>query len=333
MKKAWRQMAAGGLMALSTGAVAWAQDLAVPTTAARFVSTAPAPATMPAAVTTSAPATQPRLDLTTPQAALKSMLLAQAMGDLAAVRKCLVFPTPRDRETWEYEAAPWVARVGLAQAAVARFQPVGGDDVILLHEVQEATTGQIKGIAGLKLVVRGTHATLRRDVAATTQAATSTATRAADDADDAAILAALDLQQDAAGQWRVVAGAGDLASKVEPEEFAALKKAVPAKLELYARLQKEIEDSAGPLADFAAYQAKLDAGEALIMEQILNDPDKPATLPATLPATRPALAEPPPLDLHATADTKPATKPVSTEPATQANHQDTKAPSVDGGGK
>lgn len=350
MKITWRQLVAGGVVVLGTGGMAWAASLTAPTTAARFVSTGPAPATMPGAstvTTASAPATQPQLDLATPQGALKSMLRAQGTGDLVTVRKCLVFPAQRDREAWEYEVAPWVARVGLARAAVARFKPTGGEDVILLHEVDEAITGQIKGIGrkggGLKLTVRGNHATLRRagggGAAATTQAGTNTQVVTApartpagpgerggggDDSDEAGggSVEALELQLDAAGQWRVIAGVGDLVTKIEDEEFVALKKAVPAKLELYTRLRKEIELADGTIADYDAYLAKLEAGEALIMEQILNDPEKPATLPTTLPATRPVLAEPPPLDLHATADTKPAPVPA----ATQLNHQDTKAP-------
>ena len=302
---------------------AWVLPAALLLSAARLNAAETQPATAPAATLPAATAPALVVDLSTPRHALKTMLQAARRGDVAALRQCVICPTPQSKEAFELVVVPSVAEIGLTRAAVARFGQVPLDDLPDLTSIDVQAAEDLLKIDAMTLTQSGKHATLARvmpDAATTAPAtpatpkpATAPATRpatsttlpadeAADEIEESWHL--VNLEQDAHGQWHVLAE--DIIGPMpDPEELPSLRHAAPATLALYARLQEELAAGKIPTAD--AFNEKFQAAEALIMDQVLNAPDQPATLPSTLPTSRPMEKETPGLP--------PTTRPTTTQPS------------------
>jgi hypothetical protein len=281
----------------------------------------PLPTTTPPAASapTSAPATQP-LDLSTPQKALKALIVATRSGDLAAARQAVLFPTAQDRETFDLLVAPEVARIRLARTAIARLGAGAADLFPEMEGINASLDEQIQNVDTLKLQRDGHHATLSRvlppvpDAApaspatarrpatrSTTSAATSAPTPpasvapataasapapAADRDDDDEPTNLVRLEADNAWHWRVVAVR--LADNPEPEELPSLRHSVPATIDLYDRLRQALES--GQITTAAALKEQLDAGELAVMGQALPEPETTSSAPATRITSQPATA-------------------------------------------
>lgn len=256
-------------------------------------------------VTTTAPASMPvrkplavhkvKVDLSTPRAALKTVLLAEKYGDEEALRQGMTFEHAKAQEWFDLLILPQMERMKLVRAAATYFNETDEELVAFDLEMGE----QLDGIEAFKVTQEGRKATIESNLPPemglttrpatppttppTTTPTTMPATEKADKeetGEEDEVIA--EFEQDKDNLWHI--RGESVLWALEDEELPSLRHSVPAIRELYKQLALQLGTEIKSVAEL---QAKLEAGEQLIMGQTLEAPELPATLPSTLPSTLP----------------------------------------------